>query len=173
MPPLKFRAAGFPQHGFKYGFGYDLRHWSHRLNLPWYSLRSLCLIHILRLSSSLLLFLSFPGFRQSEPPQPSDNHPSPRGPSLWQGYIVPIVFAITASSASLYRFFPISLSDYTKSPCHSRAILTAIQTFPTLTVKHCMIVTCFTPGVLNTVRPICYIFSSNHRPDGTGLATPS
>ena len=55
MPPLKFRAAGFPQHGFKYGFGYDLRHWSHRLNLPWYSLRSLCLIHILRLSSCLLL----------------------------------------------------------------------------------------------------------------------
>ncbi len=101
-PPLKFRTSGFPQYGFKCGFGCDLHHRNNRLNQALICPATLRLIHIFRLSSRFLLFCPLLGFRQFGLPPLLDNHPSPRDPLLRQGYVVLIIIASTASSASLY-----------------------------------------------------------------------
>ncbi len=60
---------------------------------------------------------------------------------------------------------------YTESPCHSMTILTATQTFPTLTTRHCMIATCSTPRVPMTAYPVSFAIGPNHRLLTTGLMT--
>lgn len=71
----------------------------------------------------------------------------------------------------------IALSDfpcgYTKSPCHSRAILTATQTFPTLATRQCMIATCSTPEDLIGAYPISLPIGTSNHPLTRGLTSPS
>jgi hypothetical protein len=64
-------------------------------------------------------------------------------------------------------------TGYTGSPCHSRGILAATQTFPTLTTRQCTIATCSTPGGPITAYPIYFIIGSSHHPLTTGLTTPT
>jgi len=59
---------------------------------------------------------------------------------------------------------------YTESPCHSMAILTVTQTFPTLPDKHCMIAASSTPENPSPVYPVFFSDDFSHRPVRTGLA---
>jgi len=83
-------------------------------------------------------------------------------------------------SSSLLRPHPpvwITLSDfpfgYTESLGHSRAILTATQTFPTLTARHCMIAICSTPEDPIGACPIFFPIGNSHRLLTTGLPSSS
>ena len=107
-----------------------------------------------------------------ELPQPPDNPPRPE--TLCSDKVM-----LSLSSSLLQPHPPvwITLSDfpfgYTKSLGHSRAILTATQTFPTLTARHCMIAICSTPEDPIGACPIFFPIGNSHRLLTTDLTSSS
>ena len=145
----------------------------HRLNPALLYPAPLWLIHTLRLSSGFLLLL-----------------PHYQAYANWNNLNLRITThhpealcsdrVMLSLPSLLIRPHPpvwIALSDfpcgYTKSPCHSRAILTATQTFPPLATRPCMIATCSTPEELIGAYPISLPISTSNHPLTTGLTSPS
>ena len=170
--PLKFRTLGFPQYGFKCGFGCDLHHKIHRLNPP-QIYPAPCGLYTpsgYPLASSQCVPL--PGSRQSGPLSLwiTTHHPEALRSDR---VMLSLPSSLIRPHPPVWTALPDFPAAYTESSCHSGGILAAAQTFPTFTTRHCMITTCSTPGAPITAYPICFIIGSSHHPLTTGVTTPA
>jgi len=90
--------------------------------------------------------------------------PEPRGPRSTK-FIIPWLLHLPASSASLQTSVPLPFSGYRSGLCHSRIILTGLQTFRAFSADLSRIAAFSPPGASLCALPSSFHKDTSHHPE--------